>query len=181
MAGLRITTPTDEAAIHQNAMAQIQHPPIRDVEGLQEWMEVDSAHVYLVGKDRPVWEDPDHRDLLVMRARTHASLLSSLLSEILVDEIHRWIFYPLEKIKNRPWLNDIRHEAKTMWQRLVVVAGFTFAFLLVLGLGTNAALVEVLAASAAFAAVQVAFVGSADNDGSTNPVLSGLGTLGNAT
>jgi len=49
---------------------------------------------------------------------------------------------------------------KSMWRRLLIIAGFTAAFSLVLGLVTNGELVEVFAASAAFAAVQVVFVGS---------------------
>jgi hypothetical protein len=48
---------------------------------------------------------------------------------------------------------------KSMSRRLLIVAGFTGIFSLVLGLVTNGELVEVFAASAAFAAVQVVLLG----------------------
>lgn len=48
----------------------------------------------------------------------------------------------------------------SMGARLGGVAAFTFAFSIVLGFFTNGELIDVFAASAAFAAVQAVFVGS---------------------
>jgi hypothetical protein len=46
--------------------------------------------------------------------------------------------------------------------RLWVVAAFTFAFSVLIGLFTHGELVNIFSAAAAFAAVQVVFVGSVD-------------------
>jgi hypothetical protein len=61
----------------------------------------------------------------------------------------------------------------SMWRRLLIVAGFTGTFSLVLGLVTNGELVDIFAASAAFAAVQVVFVGSSDIGGNSTSILLG--------
>ncbi|KAH6668189.1 hypothetical protein B0J14DRAFT_156745 [Halenospora varia] len=66
----------------------------------------------------------------------------------------------------------VLYVVKDMSKRLGIVAGFTAGFSLVLGLVTNGELIDVFAASAAFAAVQVVFVGS------TNP---GNGTTSHVT
>jgi hypothetical protein len=69
---------------------------------------------------------------------------------------------------------------ESMWRRLLIVAGFTGAFSLALGLVTNGQLVDIFAASAAFAAVQVVFVGSSDSGGNLTLVLQGL-NVGNGS
>jgi len=86
----------DKAVLQQTAMAQLQKPNPRDLRFLNEWLlSPDMGGVSLEGQDGDVWENPDRRDLIVLKARQNDSLLSAWMSDRLIHWYHQVIGFRL--------------------------------------------------------------------------------------
>jgi hypothetical protein len=82
----------DEAVLQQAELAKLQKPNPRDLRFLKEWLDrPDMGGVYLTGQDSDVWEDPDRFDLIAVKARRTESILSSWMSDRIVNWYHSHI------------------------------------------------------------------------------------------
>ncbi|MCJ1243035.1 hypothetical protein MMC30_000231 [Trapelia coarctata] len=179
-----------DALIQQGLLQQLQPPNPGDLEFLQRWMKrPEMGSVYLLGRDSDVWEEPS-RDLIALRNRQNDGLYSSCVAESLVRTYHRLVGRHFREPGDVNYMaNTVYYSQQgllliaslvamslssllpvaaicTLYSvssirvRLGMVAAFTVVFTVCLGLFTKARAIDIFAATTAFAAVQVVFIGT---------------------
>ncbi|KAF2268994.1 hypothetical protein CC78DRAFT_606858 [Lojkania enalia] len=151
------------------------------------------GNVYLLGSDSDIWEKPDMADIVVLRRRENQSPISRILSDSFLHWYHHRFGWRFRKPKSSTiHANTVEYSQQTVLQisaligticasvlpvvatvvlyyvssmaaRLAIIGAFTVLFSAALGLLTNGRVIEIFSATAAFAAVQVVFVGTTSN------------------
>lgn len=81
-----------DAILQRSMLQQQQEPSPQDLAFLQEWMKRPSmGGVYLTGRDRNVWEDPVHGDLIALKPIQKNSIFSSWVTTKFIRDFHRTI------------------------------------------------------------------------------------------
>ncbi|KAH9215913.1 hypothetical protein DL95DRAFT_499395 [Leptodontidium sp. 2 PMI_412] len=153
------------------------------------------GYVHLLGSDSDIWSKGDVLDMIALQAPTADDLFTTWISESAIPAFHRLLgkfcFQPEsdEHLGNTVLYKDmslvritklfttvlacllpiisivILYVVDSMSKRLGIVGALTAAFSLCMGLVTSASMADIFAATAAFAAVQVVFVGSTTPQG----------------
>ncbi|KAH8803659.1 hypothetical protein F5884DRAFT_681882 [Xylogone sp. PMI_703] len=148
------------------------------------------GNVYLLGQDYKIWSDPDLPDLVSLRSRTADDTFTEWILNTAIRWFHRSVGRFLRKPKDKEYLRNtvvysdtgivrftkiitmavasllpiisivILYVVRNMTARLGIVASFTAFFSVCMGVATKASMEDIFAATAAFAAVQVVFVGT---------------------
>jgi len=152
---------------------------------------VDMGNVYLIGRDSDIWSEPHISDLLALKNREIEDPFSRWVADTVVWWYYSIVGKEVPYDPERPHMaNMIRvSDAKilrvtklliivlasllpigsivilyfmdTAPKRLGAIGGLTALFSFSLGLVTNARMIDIFSATAAFAAVQVVYVGTA--------------------
>ncbi|KAH7324039.1 hypothetical protein BKA65DRAFT_406916, partial [Rhexocercosporidium sp. MPI-PUGE-AT-0058] len=162
---------------------------------LVTWIQdVRMGYVHLLGSDSDIWSKAEVLDMVTLQAPTADNLFTTWISESAIPAFHRllgrfWRPESDEHLRNTVLYGDsslirltklfttvlacllpiisivILYIVDSMSKRLGIIGALTAAFSLCMGLVTSASMADIFAATAAFAAVQVVFVGSTTSQG----------------
>jgi len=173
---------TDEALKQQIILFGLQSPHSYDHKLVQRWLErPEMGEQFLTGLDRNAWQDKG--DLVCLKLTGNEDPLAKWVTHKLMVWVHfcigRWIYTDKIVQYSEDWalrllslistvLASVLPVAATVvlyffqstYQRLGIIAGFTAVFSFLLSVITNASRSDIFAATAAFAAVQVVFIGT---------------------
>ncbi|KAK3385713.1 hypothetical protein B0H63DRAFT_473466 [Podospora didyma] len=178
-----------EALLRYRQVHALGPPVSRQVKAVQEWMErPDMGNVFLVGLDKDIWKEPNLDDLVALAAPSEDNFTNSLTLNM-IHLYNRVFGRYIHRAETRDFLQNtikytdegtfkvlktlstlvaslvpmaaiaVLYSIKTMPDHLGAVAGFTALFSFSLSVITSAATKEIFAATAAFAAVLVVFIG----------------------
>ncbi|KAH7381374.1 hypothetical protein DE146DRAFT_793337 [Phaeosphaeria sp. MPI-PUGE-AT-0046c] len=180
----------NEALLLQKMLAKEEGPLAPDITYLQDWMKrTTMGCVYLIGADSDVYEKPVLEDLIAIKRHRGHNLASRTIADFWVKVWRRMIFWRTTAPSSGMYANTIHYSDSTltklgevlgtmcastlpvlaivtlyyvqsMGRRLAAIAVFTSIFSAVLGIFSNGRRIEIFAATAGFAAVQVVFVGT---------------------
>ncbi|MCJ1382471.1 hypothetical protein MMC17_005584 [Xylographa soralifera] len=170
-----------DALLRQSQLCQLGRPSPMDLEGLKEWMTRPSmGDVYLVGRDRNIWEAANTHDMISLQHRERETVFSRWVTKNLLRKYHNLIGRHIMKAED-PELgsNTIIYSLEgrmrvvaivemsvasilpiaaisalyyvtSMPVRIVMVAAFTVCFTFCLGLLTDAKSIDMFAAATAW-------------------------------
>ncbi|ORY72088.1 uncharacterized protein BCR38DRAFT_331613 [Pseudomassariella vexata] len=175
--------------LQQAQMAKLDTPSKYDVEFLRTWFKRPLMGAFpLLGLDQTAWDEDNQKDLIAIRARKSPDMFSKWFTEVVVPTFHHLVGERLKKHDSvDPGIYEYNEKllAKILFGISTVIASmlpicsivvlyyvqssriqlgltvlFCACFSSALVLMTNAKKVEIFAATAAFAAVDVVFLTS---------------------
>ncbi|KAK1836890.1 hypothetical protein QBC39DRAFT_326316 [Podospora conica] len=136
----------NEALAQVMALSKAPRPNIRDICDLRKWLDRPSmGEGFLVGIEAGTWHERNDSDLISPMS-DHLDKLSTFLTGPILSGYH--------------WLYGHKKERLRVYDEKGMMIVFTAVFAATLALVTNAKRVEIFSATAAFAAVEVVFIGS---------------------
>ncbi|ERF75969.1 hypothetical protein EPUS_01335 [Endocarpon pusillum Z07020] len=176
------------AILQQKELVKLDAPSSLALSAIKDWMESPRmGWVYLLGPDKDLWRKADVYELLALKRKEHDDLLSLWMIKFVRAWLHPMIGRHFKRDKSAQFMERsiltqdailritsvialalssilplcsilILNTVHKVSVRLGIVAVFTVLFSLSLGLVTGARRVEIFAAAAAYAAVQVVFI-----------------------
>ncbi|KAF2144253.1 uncharacterized protein K452DRAFT_223706 [Aplosporella prunicola CBS 121167] len=179
------------ALLHASKLSQLRKPEADDLRVLREWLVTTEGGPFLRVTENGTWDD--ERDLVTINPQLaedevivpwftngfldiyHAFFGSRSRSRKRVDEENILVYDDthVERV-NKIMITIIAsilptiaiivlYAVKDTWRRVYIMIGFTAAFAFSLAIFTPARRLEIFASTAAFAAVEVVFIGSVDS------------------
>ncbi|KAF2658215.1 hypothetical protein K491DRAFT_690369 [Lophiostoma macrostomum CBS 122681] len=180
----------NEALLLQTMLAKQPAPIERDLTFLQNWMKrTTMGCVYLLGYDRDVWTKTPREELVVVRSNDGHTFAARIIGDWVAYWAYRLTRRKPKRTADSNYTNTIAYSdeklevisaavgiicsfalpvlaivllyaVNSMARRLAIIAVFTPLFSTILIICSPGRSIEICAATAAFAAVQVVFVGT---------------------